>query len=136
MRSLSDLCIPDSVHDYLRQRGWGILRADTFNLVGQPDENVWAYARRENRVLISADDDFRDARRFPLNNHPGCIMIDTSKGQREGEAVIDLLIRTLATALPHLPSHVEMRETNVYLYANSGTQVFQNESPRTLYRLT
>ncbi len=136
MRSLSDLCIPDSVHDYLRQRGWGILRADTFDLVGQPDENVWAYARRENRVLLSADDDFRDAQRFPLNNHPGCIMIDTSKGRREGDAVIDLLIRTLATALPHLPSHAEMRETKVYLSANSGIQVFQGGSQRTLYRLT
>lgn len=135
MRSLSDLCIPDRVHDYLRQRGWGILRADTFNLVGQPDENVWACARRENRVLISADDDFRSTRRFPLNNHPGCIMIDTSKGQRAGEAVIDLMIRTLTTALPYLPPHAEMRETKVYLYANSGVQVFQDGSERTLYRL-
>jgi len=63
-------------------------------------------------------------------------MIDTSKGRREGEAVIDLLIRTLATALSHLPSHTEMPETRVYLYANSGIQVFQDGSQRTLYRLT
>lgn len=136
MRSLSDLCIPDSVYHYLRQRGWGIVRADTFNLVGQPDENVWAYARRENRVLLSADDDFRSARQFPLNNHPGCIMIDTSKGQREGEQVIELMIRTLAMALLHLPSHAGMRETKIYLSANSGVQTFQDGSQKTLFRLT
>ncbi len=136
MRSLSDLCIPDSVYHYLRQRGWGIVRADTFNLVGQPDENVWAYARRENRVLLSGDDDFRGVRQFPLNNHPGCIMIDTSKGRSEGEQVIELMIRTLATALPHLPSHAEMRETKVSLSANSGIQMFQDGSQQTLYRLT
>ncbi|MHB8644710.1 MAG: DUF5615 family PIN-like protein [Thermomicrobiales bacterium] len=136
MRSLSDLCIPDNVHDYLRQRGWGILRAEAFNLTGQPDENVWVCSQRENRVLISADDDFRSMRRFPLNNHPGCIMIDTSKGRREGEEVTGLMIRTLATALPHLPSQAEMRESKVYLSANSGVQTFRDGSQRTLYHLT
>lgn len=135
MRSLSDLCIPDSVHSFLRRRGWGILRAEGFGLVGQPDENVWECARRENRVLISADDDFRSARQFPLNNHPGCIMIDTSRGQREGEAVIDLMIRTLGIALPLLPSHAEMRETRVYLSTNSGVQVSRDGTQHTLYHL-
>lgn len=90
MRSLSDLCIPDAVHDYLRQRGWGILRANVFALIGQPDENVWACARRENRVLLSADNDFHDDRAYPLNGHPGCIMLTTMRGKREGENVIDL----------------------------------------------
>jgi predicted nuclease of predicted toxin-antitoxin system len=133
MRSLSDLCIPDIVHDYLRRRGWGIVHAKDLLRDGQPDENVWAHSRRENRVLISADNDFHNSRHFPLNNHPGCIMLDTLRGHHEGEQVTDLMIRILATAMLHMPTHLGMRESKGYLDANSGNPVRRDGTRIALY---
>ncbi|MGI8857628.1 MAG: DUF5615 family PIN-like protein [Thermomicrobiales bacterium] len=64
MRSVSDICVPAGVHEYLRTRGWGIVRAGDFGFGNQPDENIWAFARNERRVLISAGYDFRRFRQF------------------------------------------------------------------------
>ncbi len=135
MRAVSDICVPDGVHDYLRGRGWGIVRVRDFGFDNQPDENVWEFARNERRVLISADFDFRRFRQFPVNNHPGCIMINIARGLRSGETVNALAIRTLATALPYLPTYAAMRETRVYLDANSGVQVLRDGARQELYRL-
>lgn len=136
MRSLSDICVPDGMHEYLRTRGWGIIRARDFGFDNQPDENVWGFARTERRVLISADYDFRRFRQFPLNNHSGCIIVNISRGFRGGETVTALAIRILASAWLYLPTYAEMRESHVYLESNSGVQTFQDGSQRTLYRLT
>src|SRR5947209_248589 len=111
MRSVSDICVPDGAHDYLRSRGWGIVRIKDFGFDNQPDENVWAFARNERRVLISADYDFRRFRRYHLNNHPGCIVLNITRGLQPGETLTALTIRILATALPYLPTYMEMRET-------------------------
>jgi predicted nuclease of predicted toxin-antitoxin system len=133
MRSCSDLCIPDGVHDFLRMRGWGIVRARDFDLENQPDENVWGFARRENRVLLSADFDFRRFRQFPLNNHPGCIMLNITRGLPTGESPTTFMIRILAETLPHLPTHAGMRESKVCLDASRGTQVRRDGTRITLY---
>jgi predicted nuclease of predicted toxin-antitoxin system len=133
MRSCSDLCIPDGAHDFLRARGWGIVRARDFDLDNQPDENVWAFARRENRVLLSADFDFRRFRQFPLNGHPGCIVLNITRGLSSSETPTAFMIRILATALPHLPTHAGMHESKVYLDANSGSQVRRDSTRITLY---
>lgn len=136
MRAVSDICVPDGVHEYLRGRGWDIVRVKDFGFDNQPDENVWEFARSTRRVLVSADYDFRRFRQFPVSNHPGCIMVNITRGLQRGESVTVLAIRILATALPHLPTHAAMRGTRVYLDANRGIHVMRDGTERELYRLT
>lgn len=136
MRSVSDLCIPDEVHNAMRGRGWGIVHAKAMGFAGHPDENLWEYARRERRVLLTADYDFHQPYIYPLNNHPGCIIIQIRRGIRPGERIADLMIRILTSSLPYLPSFTGMRESRVYLDPISGVQILRDGSRRLLYRST
>ena len=135
MRSASDICVPDGAVDFLRGRGWGIVRVQGHGFVNQPDENVWAFARRTRRVFITADYDFRRFRQFPLNGHPGCILINIARGLRGGETVTALAVRVLTTALPYIPTFAGMRKSRVSLDADNGVQVSGDGTERTLYRL-
>jgi predicted nuclease of predicted toxin-antitoxin system len=44
-------------------------------LKGSPDNDVWAAAIREQRLLITQDLDFSDVRRFKPGTHPGLLLV-------------------------------------------------------------
>jgi predicted nuclease of predicted toxin-antitoxin system len=44
-------------------------------LQGATDEDVWAAAQREGRVLVTQDLDFSDVRRFQLGTHAGIVLL-------------------------------------------------------------
>ncbi len=43
-------------------------------LLSQPDSEVAAAAKREDRVIFTLDLDFADVRRFPPGEHPGVVL--------------------------------------------------------------
>ena len=49
-------------------RHWGHNVKDVYEagIDGQPDENVFQYARRDRRIVLTHDDDFWDNAMFPL----------------------------------------------------------------------
>ena len=47
----------------------------TEGLMGKPDVDVWASARREGRFFITQDLDFSDIRQFQPGTHPGLLMV-------------------------------------------------------------
>jgi predicted nuclease of predicted toxin-antitoxin system len=55
----------------LRDDGWNVTDVFELNIVGQPDENVFAAARKLNRILLTHDEDFLDDRRFPQDSIQG-----------------------------------------------------------------
>jgi hypothetical protein len=61
-------------------------------LAGHPDENVFAYALKHDRILLTHDTDFLDDRKFPFdsNRNPGVIVLPGGSG---GDA---FLIRALS----------------------------------------
>ena len=53
-----DESVSDAVHRGLKKRGIDSTTSSIANLVSAPDEAQLQYAIRENRVLVSHDDDF------------------------------------------------------------------------------
>jgi len=49
-------------------------------LRGRSDEEIFAYARKERRVILTHDDDFMDNRQFSINLSPGVVKIPGGEG--------------------------------------------------------
>jgi hypothetical protein len=64
----------------LRDDGWNVTDVFELNIVGQPDENVFAAARKLNRILLTHDEDFLDDRRFPPRLNPGLVVLPGAEG--------------------------------------------------------
>jgi hypothetical protein len=47
---------------------------------GQPDENVWRAAQKDQRIILSHDDDFLDNRLFPLRKSYGVAIFPHKDG--------------------------------------------------------
>ena len=90
-RFLLDEDVDPSLAPELRKLGWNVRTVDDASLRGHPDENIMAYAKREDRILITHDADFFDDRLYPPHQNPGVLIIP----QAISEAVI-----ALRSALP------------------------------------
>src|SRR5208282_6101837 len=94
-RLLVDESLGTGVNDLLRKSGWNTLDGREAGLVGHPDENWFAYALRDDRILLTHDEDFLNDRKFPFdsNRNPGVIVLPGACG---GDSV---LLRGLRMAL-------------------------------------
>ena len=92
-RFLVDESVDPALADMLRQSGWNATHVREVGLLGHPDENVLAYAQREDLILLTHDPDFLDDRKFPPHRNPGVIVLPGAEGDRQAilEAVRDLL---------------------------------------------
>lgn len=57
---------------------------------------MFALAGREDRVLVSADLDFSDVRRFPLGVHPG-VVVARLPNEWTADRLVDVLVSALTT---------------------------------------
>lgn len=64
----------------LRSLGWNTVYVDDVGLTGKDDADVFAFAWREDRVLLTHDADFLDDKRFPPNRNPGVIVLPGASG--------------------------------------------------------
>ena len=88
-------------------------------LAGQPDENVWAIAKKEKRIIITADRDFLDERRFPLMQSPGVIVLPAASKS------IDQTLVALAYAISITHSHYELwRDTKIEMMGGGKLKVY------------
>src|SRR5437773_9475836 len=81
-RFLLDENIDPAVTTLIRDSGFNVLHVEEAGLRGQPDENVFALAAKEDRLLITHDSDFMDNRRFSPQQNPGLIVIPAAGGNR------------------------------------------------------
>ena len=82
-RFYADENFPSAVIDELRALGARVTTAQEANLLGHPDENHVAYAKRKGLVLVSCDRDYLDERRHPLMHCPAIVVFDFGRGTRE-----------------------------------------------------
>ena len=69
----------------------GVLRHLRYNtkfgpevgLGGKSDQDVYAYAWREKRLLLTHDDDFMNDREFPFHRNPGIVVLPGKEGEFE-----------------------------------------------------
>jgi len=75
-RFLVDENLPARLTDYLRAEGYEAEHAYDVGLRTRPDQDVFAYARTANAILITQDHDLeRDTGQFPTP-HPGVIIVE------------------------------------------------------------
>lgn len=78
----------------LRDEGWNATDIFELNMTGQPDENVFAAARKHDRILLTHDDDFLDDRLFPPRLSPGIVILPGAEGDKR--ALLSAIYRMLS----------------------------------------
>jgi predicted nuclease of predicted toxin-antitoxin system len=74
---LLDQNVPRLVGQFLRRRRpeWRVLHASEVGLAGAADERVFQWAQEERAIIVTFDEDFADARLYPLGSHAGVIRL-------------------------------------------------------------
>ena len=83
-RFLVDESLGEGVVRVLRDLGWNTVFGPDVGLARHSDEDVFAYAWREQRVLLTHDHDFLDDRRFPPQRNPGVVVLPGGSGPARG----------------------------------------------------
>ena len=83
-RFLVDESLGDGVARVLRDLGWNTVFGPNVGLARHSDEDVFAYAWRKHRVLLTHDRDFLDDRRFPSHRNPGVVVLPGGSGPARG----------------------------------------------------
>jgi predicted nuclease of predicted toxin-antitoxin system len=81
-RFLIDESLGGEVANYLREKGFNAVYVGEVALSGHPDEDIFAYAWRERRMLWTHDRDFLDDTRFPEHRNPGVVVLPGADGNQ------------------------------------------------------
>ncbi len=87
LRMLVDENAGPGIADFLRGGGFNVAFAGELGLLGRSDEDVFAMAWKEKRVIVTHDMDFLDNRRFPPHRNPGVIRIAPGADGRDQEGL-------------------------------------------------
>ncbi len=92
-RFLVDESLGIEVAKHIKELGWNVKYVDEVGLQGHPDEDVYAYACKKRRVILTHDDDFMDSRKFPYSICCGVVIIPGASGDENAliKAVAGLL---------------------------------------------
>ena len=75
MRILIDENLPDDLVGVLRALGHDVAHVYTKQLGSRPDAELQKFAEAEDRLLITLDTRFADARNFSPGQHPGIVLV-------------------------------------------------------------
>jgi predicted nuclease of predicted toxin-antitoxin system len=64
----------------MRKLGWNAVFVTEVGLSGRDDADVYAYAWRDDRILLTHDRDFLDDTRFPPHRNPGVVVLPGASG--------------------------------------------------------
>ena len=79
-RFLVDESLGKKVAEVLTDLGWNARYVGDEGLAGRSDEDVFARAWADNRIILTHDGDFLDDRRFPPNRNPGVVVLPGAQG--------------------------------------------------------
>src|SRR5262245_18308763 len=74
-RFLVDEDIDPTLAAALSNLGYNSKSVRAAGLAGHSDEDVLAFAKREDRILVTSDEGFANERRFPEHRNPGVVII-------------------------------------------------------------
>ena len=72
---MTDENIYSSTVTMLRGQGHDVKDIKEIRLYGESDENIISLAQRENRILVTLDQDFSNIIAYPPEKHPGIIVL-------------------------------------------------------------
>jgi predicted nuclease of predicted toxin-antitoxin system len=72
-----DQNIPREIAVWLRveRPDWKVSHVQDAGLMGKPDADIFRWAQANGAIIITYDEDFADARLFPLGSHHGIIRL-------------------------------------------------------------
>jgi predicted nuclease of predicted toxin-antitoxin system len=96
MKFKIDQNLPIEAADLLTAAGHDALTVYQQSLGGASDERIVEFCKKEDRILITADLDLSDIRRYPPSQAPGFMLLRTPRQSK------DALLELLAKAIPML----------------------------------
>lgn len=96
MKFLVDSNLGCGVKDYLVANGWGATYANDVGLQGKSDEDVYQYAKKNKRILLTHDADFKDDRQFPYFSDTAVVILPGGSGSEQ------VLLRALGILLSYI----------------------------------
>jgi predicted nuclease of predicted toxin-antitoxin system len=77
VRILLDQNVPAQVADFLRRErpSWEVRHVGEVGLWGAADSEILAWAQPESWIIVTYDEDFADARMFPVGSHAGVVRL-------------------------------------------------------------
>lgn len=79
----------------LEQLGCNTKYVGELGLLGRSDEDIFAAAWREERVVVTHDADFLNDRRFPQNRNPGVVIVHPGADGRNGYLLMACLMKAV-----------------------------------------
>ncbi len=98
-RFLVDEDLPKSLAVLLTQNGFPTESSRQAGLTSKPDTEVYAYACRAGRALITRDHGFGNVQTFPLGAHPG-ILIAGYSWKISSKTVCQMILETIQQLAP------------------------------------
>jgi predicted nuclease of predicted toxin-antitoxin system len=105
-----DQNVPPQVGDHLRARrpAWTVWHVLEVGLAGATDQAIFVWAQQRDAVIVTFDEDFADARMYPLGRHAGVIRL------RVWPTTIEQATAALDRLLDTVPEH-DMRGSLVII---------------------
>lgn len=132
---LVDHNVDEETATYLRGEGWNVVTATEAGVSTHADEDIFAFALREDRILLTHDKDFLDDRRFPPHRNPGVVILPGASGNTR-----DLVCGLLQTAWLVAPYRERWRHSKLIFNADWSLQIRQRDKSGTMvtrrYRFT
>ena len=74
---LLDQNVPLVAADWLRNQRphWKIQHVNELGFRGRPDEFLYRWAQEHEAIIVTYDEDFADARMYPLGDHRGIVRL-------------------------------------------------------------
>lgn len=86
-RFLIDESLGGEIAQYLREIGFNAVFVNDVGLAGHSDEDIFAYAWRERRMLWTHDRDFLNDSRFPEHRNPGIVILPGGDGNNRAMGI-------------------------------------------------
>ncbi len=97
-RFLVDENLGTAVANFLKDSGYNAKFVQDLSLSGRSDEDVFALAWKEERVILTHDTDFLDDRQFPPHRNSGVVVIHPGADGRDDEGLTTCLMKILTIA--------------------------------------
>jgi predicted nuclease of predicted toxin-antitoxin system len=86
-RLLVDESLGPAVAEFLRSKGYNAVYVGDVGLAGRDDDDIFAYAWREQRMIWTHDRDFLNDKRFPEHRNPGLVVLPGGDGDDQAMGI-------------------------------------------------
>ena len=118
-RFVVDECLGVEVAEVLVELGWNTVWAGDVGLNGHSDEDVFSFAWRERRIILTHDEDFWNDR-FPFHRNPGVVILP--------DAGPSVLLRALSNMLTTVGRSADLYEGGKLRFSGDGTLVVRSHN--------